>query len=656
MEKQQPLIRQAVFIVDDERSYKADVNHDSTIKNLKRIVIAAANLCKATLQIYYQGEDFTDYDDLKLKEISNDQEVVFHVKFIQLRPEDSMLRIKLQLGDYCQIHDAKYLYFYCYTCKKSLCSICMHESEHTPHDLIEKYDYLQSTKHLVDLKFRDLNSLFGGLNLNKKNEIEGLRNKVRKNYFPILVDMLSKIENKMNDIIDIYSENYEDSVNKAKKNLEKVKEYCTEGLDKLKEEIEMEKMMVKEEIFLTFDKKYRELELEKSRLVTDVRRIENNSEIFNSISSAADKVYNEIKNCMESILNSTIYSKNKIVIVEPVSKDEIYTKILSNLPEKKSRSSFINRSILDNSIVTKVDHEKEKENRPDGRLIEISPIRPFNDAKSRSSQREIIKSVQVLKVIPNTRDIAVYDDFSSEATTKTIKIPLLAGIDRFLENCSTVNYNDKIYVSGGLVNGASSNSFICYDHPRNSFIRMADLITPRHSHSMYYWNDNIFVVGGNTTAVERYEIKTQKWIKLSNFIHEDLFKPILYVHNSFLYSFFGQKKDNYVDFIQRLNLKNAKSKWEIVPYKNPEKIDLKFIGAGIIPDADSILMFGGKGRDGFRADGLKFDFLNNTFSKHHASLENVAYFAESQLIEIDKGLYGHFDNENNDHFLRLLNN
>ena len=48
----------------------------------------------------------------------------------------------------------------------------MHEAEHTPHDLIEEYDYLQSSKHLVDLKFRELNERYGALKFMKKNDVK----------------------------------------------------------------------------------------------------------------------------------------------------------------------------------------------------------------------------------------------------------------------------------------------------------------------------------------------------------------------------------------------------------------------------------------------------------------------------------------------------
>ena len=111
----------------------------------------------------------------------------------------------------------------------------------------------------------------------------------------------------MYEIIYSYDDNYQDSINKVKSNFEQVKEYCAGGLEKLKEEIDLDKMMVREEIFLTFDKKYKELDLEKNKLISDIKKVENIPHVFNGISAAADKVYNDLKNYLEAMLNSLIY-------------------------------------------------------------------------------------------------------------------------------------------------------------------------------------------------------------------------------------------------------------------------------------------------------------------------------------------------------------
>jgi hypothetical protein len=117
---------------------------------------------------------------------------------------------------------------------------------------------------------------------------------------------------------------------------------------------------------------------------------------------------------------------------------------------------------------------------------------------------------------------------------------------------------------------------------------------------------------------------------------------VLYVYNNYLYSFFGYKIGSYVDTIERVNLKSIKAKWEVIPYKNPEKLDLRLIGCGILPEMDTTVIFiGGKSRDA-RRDAFRFDFATNTFTKSDILLEKEAVFQESVLIELEKNVFGHF--------------
>ena len=57
-----PRIRQVVFHLDRNRNYKFDVNSSTTIKGLKRIIGAAANLSKTGLKIYHEQIDYTEQD------------------------------------------------------------------------------------------------------------------------------------------------------------------------------------------------------------------------------------------------------------------------------------------------------------------------------------------------------------------------------------------------------------------------------------------------------------------------------------------------------------------------------------------------------------------------------------------------------------------
>ena len=94
-------------------------------------------------------------------------------------------------------------------------------------------------------------------NLNEKS-IQELKNKVNVDFLK-LIEMIKSIQNKMNYIIDFYLLKENGNFKTMQNNIILLKNNCAEGLDKLKSEIEIEDMMINEDIFLTFDKKFKEI-------------------------------------------------------------------------------------------------------------------------------------------------------------------------------------------------------------------------------------------------------------------------------------------------------------------------------------------------------------------------------------------------------------
>jgi N-acetylneuraminic acid mutarotase len=171
---------------------------------------------------------------------------------------------------------------------------------------------------------------------------------------------------------------------------------------------------------------------------------------------------------------------------------------------------------------------------------------------------------------------------------------------------------------------------------------------------MFYHNDFIFVVGGSTNTTEKFDTKTLKWTKLASLVTEERLNPVLYVHNNYLYAFFGIKNGTYLDSVEKLNLKNVKSKWELVPYKKIKEMDLKMIGCGIITSGDKeIYLFGGKSKDGLKNSAVKFDFSSNSFDKVDLVLEDGIYFHESLLADLGDSSYGQFNTDKNENFFKV---
>ena len=163
----------------------------------------------------------------------------------------------------------------------------------------------------------------------------------------------------------------------------------------------------------------------------------------------------------------------------------------------------------------------------------------------------------------------------------------------------------------------------------------------------------IYLIGGNNKKTERYNIKLNKFESLSNlfFIQKH---PILFIHEHFIYSFFGIDEDNNIfDKIQRKNLNKLNYKWEPINVKT-NNIDLKMYGAGIIKyDEDNIIFLGGRDNKGLRKTAIKFNFIDFSFEETEFELEEKAYFKNSLITKINDNNYGIFSLEEGYPFLMI---
>ena len=218
--KDLPQIRKAIFIVDKNRRYAFDVNQNINIYKLKKMLIAASNLGKIGLRIFHEGVEYTGRDPDSLDQLFPDLQVVeftLKISYENKKDYDNLFEIQLN-KNYCPLHEAKYPYFYCYDCKKSICSKCMTSGEHDGHNTIEKYDYLQSSSILIE-------KMFGGLKLNLEKvgdeRINGLKKKISIEFFPKLVEMVKQIEGKLIGLVDMFVEKQKGNVDLIKTNLTK---------------------------------------------------------------------------------------------------------------------------------------------------------------------------------------------------------------------------------------------------------------------------------------------------------------------------------------------------------------------------------------------------------------------------------------------------
>ena len=334
-----PKIRQTLFIVDRSRKYLFDVNQNILIKHLKKMIASASGLNKVSLRLFHEGKEYTQYDESALDELFPNLDLVeFDIQYSYEQVEDLEEIINLKLKNCCPFHGGKYPYFYCFTCVKSICSDCLFSGEHKGHEIKEKYDYLQESKNLVELLFKDLKDIFKNTKEGSTGAVNDLKNKVNVQFFPKLVEMVKQIEQKMMNLILYFLEKEKGNYNTIENNVKLLKSHCQEGLDKLKKEIVIEDIMVDENVFLTFDSKFKEIGNEKEKFKDDIQKYKQFSDNLFLIQSIIEKTYKEIYDFLNKYLTVAEFEdiKNKLNSqdISVIDKKIIFDKLLSNIKRK----------------------------------------------------------------------------------------------------------------------------------------------------------------------------------------------------------------------------------------------------------------------------------------------------------------------------------
>ena len=332
-----PKIVKAIFVVDKNRRYSLDVNQTITIHYLKKIIIAAANLGH-NLRLFHEGQEYTDNESDSLLDLFPKLDVIIfdlELSYENIEELDDIIKLKLT-DKYCPLHFAKYPYFYCHTCKKSICSECAKSGKHKGHDVKEKYDYLQSSQNLVK-------NIFGNLGeWNKQKEDEyylQLKEKIKFKYFDSLVKMLREIEGKLNLLVDEFVKKNKKNIEKIKKNMIQVRNNVAEGFDDLKDKISIEDMMLDEQIYLTFDSKYKDVMKNKNKILGDIETYNQFKQKLKILEDNIEDIYNKIYAFLDKYRNNDIYIKISTKMNEkevlPVGKKFVDEIMFSDIKKKK---------------------------------------------------------------------------------------------------------------------------------------------------------------------------------------------------------------------------------------------------------------------------------------------------------------------------------
>lgn len=709
-----PKIIKTVFYVDPNhgRNYTFDVNQNISISEIKGMLVVASKVARIGLRIFHKQteKEYTGYKSETLEELFPGKELVEFIIQIDRRYRNQQDYDQLKLGQHCQFHPHKYCFYYCFDCEMSLCSLCLGSGKHVDHSVFEKFDYLKPSNEIVDNIFADIDAIANQADSLNKQDVEDFRLKLHSNYFPTLIELLKRIEEKMNKQIDEFNHHYQFNIKAVKTNSVNLKDHCTEGLDELKDQIDIENMLKDEGVFLHFDYKVKELSQQKQRIYEDSAKIDKIIKSFGYAKARLDQQYHEIKEFLTKQLSSTIYedirSKTTEVSVLELNKESVLNKLLSEfkkkhgkivseakppLPGSNAISNAINSAVfrLDQNLSAaktqmtanpnppqSVNQSQLFDNITNDRKSEVSKsqssVKKSQQPQSNSAldkslisdhnqltyKKDNEKTVYIMKVYEGDNRLVIFQEKEgSESDMHDRQISFKQsthGIDHFLKNCAILNTKKVIYISGGdLSLGTPSNIFLCYNPAAHTLLRLEDLPQPKSHHSMILFGEFIYSVGGmGTNTCERYDIKLAKWTKMHSLKSEERQRPILHIHQNWLYAFFGYQQGGYLNTIERISLKSTKSKWEQVIFSNPGNINLGMYGAGVMPVPGGLYLVGGKTKEKTLSSVYQYDFEKNTISECEFGLDSEAYFKESSFLELEDGdqvLY----NENEDQLLKL---
>ena len=332
-----PKIVKAIFIVDKDRRYSFDVNQTIKIHYLKKIIIAAANLGH-NLRLFHEGQEYTDYESETLLELFPSLDVIIfdlELSYENIEELDDIIKLKLT-DKYCPLHFSKYPYFYCHTCKKSICSECYKSGAHKNHDVKEKYDYLQSSQNLVKNIFGNV----GDMGVGQEDEYYlKLKEKIKFKYFDSLIKMLKEIEGNLALLVEEFVKKNKKNIEKIKKNMIQVRNNVAEGFDDLKDKISIEDMMLDEEIYLTFDSKYKDVMKNKNKILGDIETYNQFKQKLKILEDKIESIYNEIYYFLAKYKDKEIYNEISKKVNEkevlPVSKKYLDNMMLSDVKKKE---------------------------------------------------------------------------------------------------------------------------------------------------------------------------------------------------------------------------------------------------------------------------------------------------------------------------------
>ena len=349
---EQPLIRKALFILPNERIYTLEFDNNIQMQELKLMIQKAAHLKRRNFHLFSNGEEYTQYNTEIFGSLFPNQDLVIFT--LELGKDDDNIlenELILQTNSACNLHPDKFLLYYCFTCGNSICSDCFNIGTHKNHIIQDKCFYLLPSKYLVDKIFINWSQKpYEDFNISE--DLSEFKKKMNSIMFQELFNMLKKIQEKCNKLIDEYNQVNITSLNNIRNSVRDIKISCIKILDELKDEIGIKNIIKNEDIFIEFDKIYKELG--KTQNEQFQKNLNNFNELNKNISILVQNLIKQIYSNIYKTLNDMLIDNQYENIQNQINNKLIkpYEEINNNIIKKK-RNTIINTNNINRNNFAK---------------------------------------------------------------------------------------------------------------------------------------------------------------------------------------------------------------------------------------------------------------------------------------------------------------
>ena len=381
-----PTIRKAKFILPNQRVYTLDFDNNIQMKELKLMIQKAAHLRSKNFRLFSNEEEYTQYNtEIFSSLFPHTNLVVFKLELGQDEENIIENELILQMNCPCNIHTDKFLLYYCFTCNTSICNDCFNYGIHKNHKVQDKCFYLLPSTYLVEKIFENWSKKpYEELNISV--DLSDFKNKLNSVMFQELFNMLQKIQEKCNMLIDEYNKVNEISLGNIRNSVRDIKISCIKALDGLKEDLDIKNIVNNQDIFIEFDKAYKEMgKIQNEKFKNNLENFADlNKKVSVLVENLVRQIYSVIYKTLHDMLEESQFENVKkqinMKLIKPHEEKEIMNRISEHKKKRKSLSNInsINSTNFAKAIAASVKNRLNSDPSKGKNMTNIQEIKTIN--------------------------------------------------------------------------------------------------------------------------------------------------------------------------------------------------------------------------------------------------------------------------------------